>query len=107
MFHDVLHKKELFQSKKVTIFQKAENRIFPNGLTHDFCQKIQNFPFSFFGPNEPRNNVSRCSREKGNYNRVKKKTTFQKANTGNFAKGLAHDFWQKDGKFSFTFFRAK
>ena len=55
MFHDVLDKKKLFQSKKVTTFQKAKNRIFPNGLTHDFSQKIQNVSFSFWGENDPRN----------------------------------------------------
>ena len=54
MFHDVLDKKKLFQSKNVTTFQKAKTGNFAKRLTHDFCQKIQNFPFLFLGQNEPR-----------------------------------------------------
>ena len=36
-------------------FQKAKNDNFPKGLTHDFCQKMQNFLLLFLGQNEPRN----------------------------------------------------
>ena len=46
----------------MTTFQKAKNRSIPKGLTHDFCRKMQNFLLLFFKQNEPRNNVSLCSR---------------------------------------------
>ena len=53
MFHDVLNKKRnYFRVKKITTFQKAKNRIFPRGK----------LSFTFLGENEPRNNVSFCSR---------------------------------------------
>ena len=61
MFHYVLDKKNYFRVKKKT-FYRAKNRNFPKGLTHDFCQKIQKFSFIFLEQNEPKNNVSRCSR---------------------------------------------
>ena len=72
MFHDVLDKRKLFQSKKVTTFQQAKTGNFAKGLTHDFCQKMQNFPFLFLGQNEVRNNVSLCSRYKRNYFTIEK-----------------------------------
>ena len=71
----------------MTTFQKAKNRIFAKGLTHDFCQKMQNFPFLFWEQNEPRNNVSLCARCKRNYLTIKKITTFQNAKNDNFPKG--------------------
>ena len=53
MFHDVLNKKRnYFRVKKITTFQKAKNRIFQGA----------NFLLLFLGENEPRNNVSFCSR---------------------------------------------
>ena len=64
---------------------------------------MENFVLLFLGQNEARNNVSPCFTWKRNYFRVKKKTTFQKANTGNFAKGLAHAFCQKMQNFLLLF----
>ena len=58
VFHDVLDKKETILQYKITIFQKAKNSNFPKGLTHDFCQEIQNFLLLFLGQNEPRNSIS-------------------------------------------------
>ena len=40
MFHNVLDKKKLFTTIKITTFQKAKNRIVPKGLTHEFSKKI-------------------------------------------------------------------
>ena len=63
MFHDVLDKKEtILEWKKKTTFQKANTGNFAKGLAHAFCQKMQNFLLLFLEQNEPRNNVSRCSR---------------------------------------------
>ena len=53
-------KKKLFYNKKITTFQKAKNDIFRKGVTHDFCQKMENFLVLFLGQNEARNNVSVC-----------------------------------------------
>ena len=68
-----------------------------------FVKKWKIFLFLFLGQNEPTNNVSRCSRKKGNYFRVKKITTCQNAKTGHFAKGLAHAFCQKIQNFLLLF----
>ena len=68
---------------------------------------MQNFPFLFLGQKEARNNVSLCSRYKRNYFTIKKIANFQKAKNDNFPKGLTHDLWQKNSKFSFTFFYGK
>ena len=40
MFNNVLERKETFFGQKNVIFQSPKNRIFPNGLTHDFGQKM-------------------------------------------------------------------
>ena len=69
MFHDVLDKKSHLDYKNNN---QAKNRSFPKGLTHDFCQKIQNFLFLVFGQNESRNSISRCSRREKKYFTVKK-----------------------------------
>ena len=49
MFHYFLDKKKLFYSKKITIFQKAKNDIFPKRVTQDLCQKNSKFSFTFLG----------------------------------------------------------
>ena len=61
MFHDVLDKKDTIYNKKITTFQKAKKDNFPKGVTHDFCQKMQNFLLLILGQNEPIN-VSVCFR---------------------------------------------
>ena len=46
--HNVLKKKKLLTTIKMTTFQKVKNANFAKGLTPDFSQKIQNF-FYFLG----------------------------------------------------------
>ena len=49
--------KKPFLAIKNVIFQSPKNRIFPNGLTHDFGQKMNFFSSVLFGQNKTRNNV--------------------------------------------------
>ena len=55
-FNDVLDKKETVFDYKNKIFESPKNRIFPKGLTHAFCQKMQFFPF-FFSQHKTRSKV--------------------------------------------------
>ena len=48
MFHNVLDKKKLFPTIKITTFQKAKKRIVPKGLTHEFSKKNSQIFFYFF-----------------------------------------------------------
>ena len=48
MFQDVLHKKEDFLDFQKTALKEAKNPNFPEGLTHDFGQKFQNFSSFLF-----------------------------------------------------------
>ena len=55
--NNVLDRKETFWGYKNKIFQSPKNRIFPNGLTHAFGQKMPILFFFGFGQNKTRNKV--------------------------------------------------
>ena len=88
-------------------FNKAKKRNFLKGLSHNICPKIQNYLLLFLGHNQPRNNVSQCSRLKKKLFPTIKITTFQKAKNRIVPKGLTHVFLKKIRKFSFTCFGSK
>ena len=56
-FNDVLDRKQTFFDYKNKVFQHLKNRFFPNGLTHAFGQKMQNFSLFRFGQNKTRNKI--------------------------------------------------
>ena len=83
-------------------FNKAKKRNFLKGLPHNICPKIQNYLLLFLGHNQPRNNVSQCSRLKKKLFPTIKITTFQKASRS-IPKGLTHDFCRKMQNFLLLF----
>ena len=67
MFHDVLDKKETIYQYKNDNFSKGQKSQYSKGVNSWFLSKNAKFSFTFFKQNEPRNNVSLCSRLKKNY----------------------------------------
>jgi len=59
-----LEKKQAFHDDRHVNFVKSKNGYFPKGLTHGFCQKIQNFFYFAFEWNGPRNNAKPLSKDK-------------------------------------------
>ena len=51
-------KNQTFFTIKKKIFQSPKNRIFLEGLTHAFAQKMQFFSLFVFGQNKTRNNAT-------------------------------------------------
>ena len=49
--------KKLFLTIRTKCFQRLKNGVFPNGLTHAFCQKTPLFSLFVFGQNKTRNNA--------------------------------------------------
>ena len=62
MFHDVLDKKETIYHYKNDNFSKGQKSQYSKGVNSWFLSKNAKFSFTFFKQNEPRNNVSLCSR---------------------------------------------
>ena len=62
MFHDVLDKKETIYDYKNDNFSKGQKSQYSKGVNSWFLSKNAKFSFTFFKQNEPRNNVSLCSR---------------------------------------------
>ena len=53
-FFDIFYKKEGFLDQKKKVQKSPKNRIFPKGLLHGFCRKIELFIMYVFLANQAR-----------------------------------------------------
>ena len=107
MFNNVLERKETFLGhKKNVIFQSSKNLIFPKGLTHAFCQKMQFF-FQLFSVKVRLEIMFNNVLERKETFFGHKKFNLLKSQKSHFPKGVNQCFWSKNVVFFLSCFRSK
>ena len=100
-FEDVLDKTQPFYDYKNKMFHSLKNCIFPNGLTHDFGQKMSLYSLFVFGLNKTRNSTYWLCGWKRNLFWLLKLNVSKSLKT-HFSKGVNPCFWSKNGIFCFS-----
>ena len=96
--------KSPFKAIKTRSSKSRKIGIFPKGLTHGFCPKIEIFPtFLFFG-NIGQENVIYDILERKNAFLTYKNKKLKKMKNWYFFKGVNPWFWSKNGQFSNFFY---
>ena len=99
--------RQAFQTIKLQTFKNTILNIFSKGLSHDFCQKFENFYFVVFRQNKPKKVFANVVDRQKSFSGYKKYRLLKNAFIGIFPKGLTHAFCQKFEIFSFFVCRQK
>ena len=104
--NDVLDRKQTFFDQKNNIFQRVKNRIFPNGSTLAFSQKMDFFLQLFSVKKEPEIRLNDVLDRKQTFS-DQKNNIFHRLKNRIFPKGLTHAFSQKMDLFFHQLFSVK